>query len=262
MPEIENDEPRPHPVLRNSVGKPTGVLPRNAQTMTIVAISAVMIAAIAFSGTGSKTTPKPAPLPSSGVTDPNQARIAEYRPRLDEEARKLAKEQAQVLEARRKFADATGNPAPAKGALPLGRTDSSSPATQENDIDSDRRRFAAIPGLRPVSANTVIKVESQGGEACFTRASSSYVSGNPCVDVGKLNAKMSISVLGGSLPVDPTVGFDSSLGVANELKATLGVFCMGRPVGIAPPALTESKCYPTCVYNLHAREDCCSDTIR
>ena len=85
---------------------------------------------------------------------------------------------------------------------------------------------------------------------------------NSPYDVGKLNARMSISVLGGSLPVDPTVGFDSSLGVANELKATLGVFCMGRPVGIAPPTLTESKCYPTCVYNLHAREDCCSDTIR
>jgi len=143
MPEIENDEPRPRPVLRNSVGKPTGVLPRNAQTMTIVAISAVMIAAIAFSGTGSKTTPKPAPLPSSGVTDPNQARIAEYRSRLDEEARKLAAEQAQVLEARQ-FADATANPAPSNGALPLGRTDSSSPATQENDIDSDRRRRAYL----------------------------------------------------------------------------------------------------------------------
>src|SRR5262249_36006633 len=138
MPEIENDEPRPRPVVRSSVGKPTGVLPRNAQTMMIVAISAGMIAAIAFSGTGSKTAAKPAPL-LSGVTDPNQARIAEYRSRLDEEARKLAAEQAQVLEARRQFADATANPSPAKGTLPLGRRDSSS-AAQENDIDSDRRR--------------------------------------------------------------------------------------------------------------------------
>ena len=140
MPEIENDEPRTRPVLRNSVGKPTGVLPRNAQTMTIVAISAVMIAAIAFSGTGAKTTPKPAPLASSGVTDPNHARIAEYRSRLDEEARKLAAEQAQVLEARRQFADATANPAPANGTLPLGRTDSLSSANEQNDIESDRRR--------------------------------------------------------------------------------------------------------------------------
>jgi type IV secretory pathway VirB10-like protein len=142
MPEIENDEPRPRPVLRNSVGKPTGVLPRNAQTMMIVAISAGMIAAIAFSGSGSKTAAKPAPLPS-GVTDPNQARIAEYRSRLDEEARKLAAEQAQVLEARRQIADATANPSPANGTLPLGRRDSSS-AAPENDIDSDRRRRAYL----------------------------------------------------------------------------------------------------------------------
>ena len=144
MPEIENDEPRPRPVLRNSVGKPTGVLPRNAQTMMIVAISAVMIAAIAFSGTGTKTTAKPAPLPATGVTDANQARIAEYRSRLDEEARKLAAEQAQVLEARRQFSDASANPAPANGTLPLGRTDPSSSATEENNIDNDRRRRAYL----------------------------------------------------------------------------------------------------------------------
>jgi type IV secretory pathway VirB10-like protein len=140
MPENENDEPRPRPLLRNMVGKPTGVLPRNAQAMTIVAISVVMIAAIAFSGSSSKTNPKPAPPASSGVTDPNQARIAEYRARLDEEARKLAMEQAQVLQARRQFSDATSNPAPGNGSVPLGSTNSTSSSTQENDIDSDRRR--------------------------------------------------------------------------------------------------------------------------
>jgi type IV secretion system protein TrbI len=144
MPEIENDEPRSRPVLRNPAGKPTGVLPRNAQTIMIIAISAVMIAAIAFSGTGTKPTAKTAPLPAAGVTDPNQARIAEYRSRLDEEARKLAAEQAQVLEARRQFSDATANPAQANGALPPGRTDPSSSATEENNIDNDRRRRAYL----------------------------------------------------------------------------------------------------------------------
>jgi type IV secretory pathway VirB10-like protein len=140
MPENENDEPRPRPLLRNMVGKPTGVLPRNAQAMTIVAISVVMIAAIAFSGSSSKTNSKPAPPASSGVTDPNQARIAEYRARLDEEARKLAMEQAQVLQARRQFSDATSNPAPGNGSVPLGSTNPTASSTQENDIDSDRRR--------------------------------------------------------------------------------------------------------------------------
>jgi type IV secretion system protein VirB10 len=112
--------------------------------MMIVAISAVMIAAIAFSGTSAKTTPKPASLPASGVTDPNQARIAEYRSRLDEEARKLAAEQAQVLEARRQFANATATPTPETGTLPAGRADPSSSATEENNIDNDRRRRAYL----------------------------------------------------------------------------------------------------------------------
>jgi type IV secretion system protein VirB10 len=144
MPEIEKDELRPRPVLRNLDGKPTGVLPRNAQTMMMVAISAVMIAAIAFSGTGTKTTAKPSPPPTAGVTDPNQARIAEYRSRLDEEARKLAAEQAQVLEARRQFADAAAARTPANGTLPSGRTDPSSSNAEENNIDNDRKRRAYL----------------------------------------------------------------------------------------------------------------------
>jgi type IV secretory pathway VirB10-like protein len=143
MPEIENDEVHPRPVLRNPVGKPTGALPRNAQTMMIVAISAVMIAAIAFSGAGTKSTPKPGPQPAPGVTDPNQTRIAEYRTRLDEEARKLAAEQAQVTEARRQITNATNNPAPEAGNLPADHTGSSN-VTEENNIDNDRRRRAYL----------------------------------------------------------------------------------------------------------------------
>jgi len=112
--------------------------------MMILAISAVMVAAIAFSGTSTKTTPKSTPMPRPGVADPNQERIAEYRSRLDEEARKLAAEQAQVLEARREFAKATGNPAPANGTLLAGRTDSSSSVTEEQNIDNDRRRRAYL----------------------------------------------------------------------------------------------------------------------
>lgn len=143
MPEFENDEVRPHPVLRNQAGKPTGVLPRNTQAMMIVVVSAIMVAAIAFSGAGTKTAVKPAPLPTAGVTDPNQARIAEYRSRLDEEARKLAAEQAQVLEARKQFANASASTAPETGTSPAIRTDSASVSEQAN-IDNDRRRRAYL----------------------------------------------------------------------------------------------------------------------
>jgi len=143
MPEFENEEVRPHPVLRNQAGKPTGVLPRNTQAVMIVVVSAIIVAAIAFSGTGTKTAVKPAPLPTPGVTDPNQARIAEYRSRLDEEARKLAAEQAQVLEARKQFATASASPAPETGTSPAIRTDPASVSEQAN-IDNDRRRRAYL----------------------------------------------------------------------------------------------------------------------
>jgi type IV secretory pathway VirB10-like protein len=143
MPGIENGDVRPRSVLRSQAGKPTGVLPRNAQAMAIAAISAVMVAAIAFSGPGSKTPAKRAPLPIPGATDPNQARIAEYRSRLDEESRRLAAEQAQVLEARRQFANATGNPSPKTESSPAAGTNSPS-VTEENNIDNDRRRRAYL----------------------------------------------------------------------------------------------------------------------
>src|ERR1700739_2492572 len=106
MPEMENNAARSGTFLRSLAGRPTGVIPRNAQAIMIVGLSAVMVSAIAFYGASSKNAAKPAPLTTPGVTDPNQARIAEYRSRLDEEARKLAAEQAQVVEARRQFANA------------------------------------------------------------------------------------------------------------------------------------------------------------
>ena len=144
MPETENDTARSGTVLRSRAGRPTGVIPRNAQTMMIVGISTVMVAAIAFSGPSSKTAAKPAPLPTPGVTDPNQARIAEYRSRLDEEARKLAAEQAQVVEARRQFANATMAPSQKTESVAAPGTETSAPAAEDNGIENDRRRRAYL----------------------------------------------------------------------------------------------------------------------
>jgi type IV secretion system protein VirB10 len=97
-------EPNPEPNLpqtdatvRNLAPKPPGILPKNAQTLVICGVSVVMIAAIALSG-GSSTRPTPASgqARQQAVVDPNAARIAEYRNRIEEQARKLAAEQAQL----------------------------------------------------------------------------------------------------------------------------------------------------------------------
>jgi type IV secretion system protein VirB10 len=80
--------------------KPPGILPKNTQAWVIAGLSAVMVAAIALSGNGSKSK-QPAQSPrQAAVIDPNVSRIAEYRNQLDEETRKLAAEQAALNQAK------------------------------------------------------------------------------------------------------------------------------------------------------------------
>jgi type IV secretion system protein TrbI len=99
----ENDKlqaPEPPPaggVVRDRTFKPAGLLPKNTQTYVILGITVAMVGAIAFSGGGAPSK-KPAvnEQKASAAIDPNLARIQEYRNRIDEQARKLAAEQAQL----------------------------------------------------------------------------------------------------------------------------------------------------------------------
>jgi|SRR5579863_10433802 len=82
--------------IRDRSVRPAGLLPKNTQTYVILAIALAMVGAIAFSGgTASKQTGNPAPKTAT-VMDPNLTRIQEYRNQIDEQARKLAAEQAQL----------------------------------------------------------------------------------------------------------------------------------------------------------------------
>jgi len=130
-------EQRTPAMVENRAAKPLGILPKNTQAMVIAGIAAVMVGAIAFSGSGApKTTAKPTS-PSGAVVDPSQSRIAEYRQRLDEQARKLAAEQAQFLQSKQQFAAATGTEPGASSTVPAGRAD-------ENSIENDRKRRAYL----------------------------------------------------------------------------------------------------------------------
>jgi type IV secretory pathway VirB10-like protein len=84
-------------VVRDRTFKPAGLLPKNTQTYVILGITVVMVGAIAFSGGGapSKKTPS-SDQKTAAAVDPNLARIQDYRNRIDEQARKLAAEQAQL----------------------------------------------------------------------------------------------------------------------------------------------------------------------
>src|SRR5216683_4423985 len=141
MSQAPNAEQKTPAMVENWAAKPLGILPKNTQAMVIAGIAVVMVGAIAFSGSRApKTAAKPA-LPSSAVVDPNQARIAEYRQRLDEQARRRAAEQAQFLQTKQQFVAATGaEPAGAaagNGSYPAGHAD-------ENGIENDRRRRAYL----------------------------------------------------------------------------------------------------------------------
>jgi type IV secretion system protein VirB10 len=111
--------------IRDRAKRPAGLLPKNTQTYVVLGITAIMVGAIAFSGGGSPsksaatTTPK-----TQAVIDPSLARIQEYRERIDEQARKLAAEQAQLEQTKQALglpaatqASTAGGPMPA-GAYP------------------------------------------------------------------------------------------------------------------------------------------------
>lgn len=105
------------PPIQDHALRPVGVLPKNMQTYIIIGIAVVMVGAIAFSGAGTpqrkaETALSKAPTPM----DPNWARIQEYRNRIDEQARKLADEQAKLEQAKQAFgmppAMPSGQPVP------------------------------------------------------------------------------------------------------------------------------------------------------
>lgn len=84
--------------------RPPGVLPKNTQTYIIIGIAVLMVGAIAFSGAGTppRSAATAAPKTPTAV-DPNWARIQDYRNRIDEQARKLADEQAKLEQAKQAF---------------------------------------------------------------------------------------------------------------------------------------------------------------
>ncbi len=102
-------DPIPDPItgesaVKNLAPKPPGIFPKNAQTIAIAGISLVMVLVIALSGgPSSRPTSSAAQPKSQQVIDPNAARIAEYRNRIEEQTRRLAAEQAQLNQAKQAF---------------------------------------------------------------------------------------------------------------------------------------------------------------
>ncbi len=85
------------PRVKERTARPSGLLPKNVQTWVVLGIALVMVLVIALSGNkapGSRSSQLPAK--TTSVVDPNEARIQEYRNRIDEDARRLAAEQERL----------------------------------------------------------------------------------------------------------------------------------------------------------------------
>ena len=146
--------PQPERSLRSQQDKPTGILPKNAQTWVIAGLATVMVAVIALSGNSPKTKPTEPAVRPAGVIDPNAARIADYRNRLDEETRKLAAEQATLNQAKQAAAASDARvaaaiqPATAPAALPVQqpatRVDERESLKKQLQLEQERREYNSL----------------------------------------------------------------------------------------------------------------------
>ncbi len=76
--------PETIPTIQKKEPPPPGTLPRNAQTWFIGGVAVVMVLVIALSGGRTKTrTSDSERTPAAKTTNTSEARIAEYRERID-----------------------------------------------------------------------------------------------------------------------------------------------------------------------------------
>src|SRR5437879_10667817 len=144
---------------------PPGILPPNIQRLVLGGVAVVMVIVIFFSG---RSTPKARnsspPGAETTILPPNEDKVKAYRDRIDEEARKLKKEQAELAWTKKALTGAgSGGSGIDSSALPLSNLQPTSVAQkswveQEKEKREYLSRFAPIVVLsyrkEPNSANS------------------------------------------------------------------------------------------------------------
>src|SRR5215472_4398359 len=101
MPETEPIRPEV-PQLEDKRFKIPGILPKNTQHRLLLALAVLMVVILALSGKNPPKEHTAAALANmTAAVDPNQLRIQEYRARIEEQARKLALEEARLAQTQR-----------------------------------------------------------------------------------------------------------------------------------------------------------------
>jgi len=136
----------PHPTsppVINAVPKPKGLLPRHAQTWLLLGLASVIILIVAFTGQSTPPSRTSAVPPPPMAIDPNQSRIQEYRDRIDEQARRLAAEQAELEAAKRALSQSRALP-PSQASDAPNENGQESPATDAFEQDRRQREYRSL----------------------------------------------------------------------------------------------------------------------
>ena len=139
------------PTVQKKATNPPGILPRNAQVWFIGGISILMVLVIAFSGSKEPKARDTAKAQSPQAQDPNQQRIEDYRARIDEQARKLAAEQAQLAQTKQVLgipSNAMAGPPNSRYAVaaqtPLAYERPSAPEKSWIETDREKREYQSL----------------------------------------------------------------------------------------------------------------------
>ena len=152
---------------------PAGVVPRHLQQWVLVGVALVMVAIMALSGSPAKPRSTATPAASALAVDPNQQRIEEYQRRIQEQAQRLAAEQAQLQLAKDTVASASQPPSPLSSEssrVEADRNTRAVAAPPDRAAREERARFAdnvafSRPGTTPTGNPAGIPTLAHAGAA-------------------------------------------------------------------------------------------------
>jgi type IV secretion system protein VirB10 len=122
---------------------PPGVVPRHLQQWVLVGTAVVMVGILALSGPPAKPRATTTLSPAAVAVDPNQQRIEDYERRIQEQAQRLAAEQAQLQLTKEAFAGNAGETIASAPRRPLADGPASTTSTPlKRDTHEDQARFA------------------------------------------------------------------------------------------------------------------------
>jgi type IV secretion system protein TrbI len=140
-------DPTEIPQIKDKRPKIACVLPKNTQALVLGGIALVMVLVIVFSGHNApKQRVAPSPTTASVVTEPNQARIQDYRARIEEQMRRLAAEEAELAQTKQApGARPTEAPLPSASRMAYGQPYGAAAASngsepEKNWIERDQRK--------------------------------------------------------------------------------------------------------------------------